>query len=74
MVESFAPLKHSYDSNQISPLLTLLKGRQGRHSVARISEESQQVGAASSPFPVAFLTFFFSVCDNFSEKIKLTKH
>lgn len=74
MVESFAPLKQSYDSNQNSPLLTHLKGRQGRHSVARISEESQQVGAASSPFPVVFLTFFSSVCDNFSEKIKWTKH
>lgn len=33
---------------------------QGRHSAARISEESQQVGAASSPFAVSFLTFFFS--------------
>lgn len=47
---------------------------QDRHSVARISEESQQVGAASSPFPVSFLTFFFSVCDNFIEKMEQTKH
>lgn len=48
---------------------------QGRHSVARISEESQQVGAASSPFPVGspFLTFFFSIRDNFIEKMKWIK-